>query len=161
MTSTSGRLPRYPAIIRRMKKFVLAVALILIAVACSGCGMLQSPRSSLDSSATGDAAIARAFAGHSSGVQVAGEGVVTRILSDDNEGDRHQRFILRLASGRTLLFAHNISIASRVPLKPGDGVAFSGIYEWNAQGGLVHWTHRDPSGQHPAGWLKFNGATYQ
>ena len=145
-----------------MKKFLLAIALILVAAACPGCEMRQSSRSSLDSSASGDAAIARAFADHSSGVQVAGDGVVTRILSDDNEGDRHQRFILRLASGQTLLFAHNIDIAPRLTsLKPGDVVTFSGIYEWNAQGGLVHWTHRDPSGQHPAGWLKLNGATYQ
>ena len=31
----------------------------------------------------------------------------------------------------------------------------------NARGGVVHWTHRDPSGNHPAGWLKRNGETFQ
>jgi hypothetical protein len=88
--------------------------------------------------------------------------VVTQVLSDDNTGDRHQRFILRLNSGQTLLIAHNIDIASRLPgLAVGDTVQFKGIYEWNSQGGLVHWTHHDPSGQHPTGWLKYNGTTYQ
>jgi hypothetical protein len=95
-------------------------------------------------------------------VQVTGAGTVTRVLSDDNDGGRHQRFILTLASGRTLLVAHNIDIAPRLPsLKVGDKVEFSGIYEWNPQGGVVHWTHRDPSGKHQAGWLRYAGRTYQ
>ncbi|MCJ7592821.1 MAG: DUF3465 domain-containing protein [Woeseiaceae bacterium] len=32
------------------------------------------------------------------GQQVSGTGTVSRILPDDNEGSRHQRFILRLGS---------------------------------------------------------------
>ena len=43
----------------------------------------------------------------------------------------------------------------------GDTVAFHGVYEWNAQGGVIHWTHHDPVGRHVAGWLKHNGQTYQ
>lgn len=106
--------------------------------------------------------IARAFANHESGVQVTGQGTVTRVLSDDNDGSRHQRFILRLASGQTLLVAHNIDIAPRVPsLTVGNVISFYGEYEWNAQGGTIHWTHRDPAGQHVAGWLKRDGVTYQ
>ena len=46
--------------------------------------------------------------------QVSGNGVVINILSDDNEGDRHQRFILRLPSGNTILIAHNIDRAPRI-----------------------------------------------
>jgi hypothetical protein len=41
-----------------------------------------------------DQAIARAFQAQRSGVQVASDGVVERVLSDDNAGSRHQRFIL-------------------------------------------------------------------
>ena len=145
-----------------MKKSLVAIALIVIAVTCPGCGAARSPQTSLVPSSPGDQVIAQAFKDHSAGVQVSGQGVVTRVLSDDNEGARHQRFILRLASGQTLLFAHNIDIAPRLSsLKPGDVVAFSGIYEWNAQGGLVHWTHHDPSGGHPAGWLRLNGTISQ
>src|SRR4029453_1536951 len=36
-----------------------------------------------------------------SGSQVTGEGKVTKLLADDNEGSRHQRFILTLSSGQT------------------------------------------------------------
>jgi len=43
----------------------------------------------------------------------------------------------------------------------GDSVAFKGEYEWNAEGGVIHWTHRDPEGAHVAGWLKHNGQTSQ
>ena len=87
---------------------------------------------------------------------------VTRILSDDAQGSRHQRFIVRLSSGQTVLVAHNIDLAPRVPgLKVGDIVEFSGEFEWNDKGGVVHWTHHDPSGSHPGGWLKHGGRVFQ
>ena len=98
----------------------------------------------------------------SSGSQFLGSGKVTRILSDDNVGSRHQRFILKLPSNQTVLIAHNIDIAPRVPsLRVGDTVSFSGVYERNSKGGVVHWTHRDPKGHHEAGWLQRSGRTYQ
>ena len=104
----------------------------------------------------------RAFEQNRSNVQVEGRGVVRRILPDDNDGARHQRFIVALESGQTLLIAHNIDVAPRVVgLRVGDAVAFSGEYEWNPEGGVIHWTHRDPVKRHPAGWLKHNGTTYQ
>jgi hypothetical protein len=60
-----------------------------------------------------------------SGQQVSGIGTVVRTLSDDDDGSRHQRFILELKSGRTLLVAHNIDLAPRVSsLRSGDTVAF-------------------------------------
>ncbi len=97
-----------------------------------------------------------------SGQQVSGGGIVLRILSDDNTGDRHQRFILKLNSGQTLLIAHNIDLAPGITsLKEGDFVLFNGQFEENAQGGLIHWTHRDPQGRHVAGWLEHNGKRYQ
>jgi hypothetical protein len=97
-----------------------------------------------------------------SGAQVTGEGTVSRILGDDTVGDHHQRFILTLDSGRTLLIAHNIDLAPRIEaLREGDTVSFSGEYESNDKGGVVHWTHHDPQGQHEAGWLKHRGRTYQ
>lgn len=97
-----------------------------------------------------------------SGQQVRGEGVVIRLLSDDDRGSRHQRFIVRLSTGRTLLIAHNIGIAPRIPsLQMGDTVAFNGEYEWNDKGGVIHWTHRDPRAHHASGWIKHNGRIYQ
>ena len=107
-------------------------------------------------------AIGRAFASRASDVQVAGEGTVVRVLPDDLNGARHQRFIIQLASGQTLLIAHNIDIAPRIdgPVV-GDRVSFSGEYVWNEKGGVVHWTHHDPQGRHAGGWLTHNGKTYK
>lgn len=97
-----------------------------------------------------------------SGEQVRGSGVVIRMLADDNEGSRHQRFILELPSGETVLIAHNIDLAPRVSsLNTGDTVGFYGEYESNSQGGVIHWTHHDPQGRHVAGWLEHHGRRYQ
>ncbi len=111
---------------------------------------------------SGDEIIASAFRDHASGIQVTGNGVATRILSDDSDGSRHQRFILKLSSGQTLLVAHNIDLAPRISsLREGDSVEFHGVYDWNSKGGVIHWTHHDPEGRHEAGWLKHNGKIYQ
>jgi len=147
-----------------MKKLTSAIA--LIAALYVGWGLLNEFRDSAHVPASGPAsaedALVRAFRAQQSGVQVTGEGVVTRILPDDNDGGRHQRFILRLPSGQTLLIAHNIDLAPRVAsLASGDSVQFSGVYEWNPQGGVVHWTHLDPDGSHQAGWLRHNGKMVQ
>jgi len=86
---------------------------------------------------------------------------VRRLLSDDNDGSRHQRFILQLRSQTTLLIAHNLDLAVRVPVGMGDRVRFRGMYEWNELGGLVHWTHRDPHGIEDGGWIRYRNKTYQ
>jgi uncharacterized protein DUF3465 len=93
--------------------------------------------------AANDSVFASAFEKHASNIQVEGQGTVAKILPDDNDGSRHQRFIVRLSSGQTILIAHNIDLTPRVSLNEGDVVAFSGEYEWNPKGGVVHWTHRD------------------
>jgi hypothetical protein len=123
----------------------------LISLACPG----SAPR-------VDDNSIARAFASGESDIQVEGEGTVIRLLADDLNGPRHQRFIVQLASRQTLLITHNIDIAPRIDgLKVGDSVRFNGEYVWNAKGGVIHWTHHDPQGRHVAGWVKYNGKTYK
>lgn len=114
------------------------------------------------SAAAHDAILADAFEKQISDIQVEGQGAVVKVLPDDNEGGRHQRFILRLKTGQTLLIAHNIDLAARIPsLNVGDTVAFRGEYEWSSKGGVVHWTHRDPQGRHQGGWIKHNGKSFQ
>ncbi|HEV7715216.1 MAG TPA: DUF3465 domain-containing protein [Steroidobacteraceae bacterium] len=118
--------------------------------------------SSNDSASRAGGAIADAYEHHRHGVQVETTGVVEKVLADDNDGSRHQRFIVRVPSGPTILIAHNIDLAPRVEsLREGDSIEVSGEYEWNNKGGVVHWTHRDPSGRHVAGWIKYAGRTYQ
>lgn len=90
------------------------------------------------------------------------EGVVSSILSDDIEGSRHQRFIVRMASGHTVLIVHNIDLAPRINgLRVGDRVTIKGEYEWNERGGLIHWTHRDPHSAHEDGWIEHANVRYQ
>lgn len=106
--------------------------------------------------------IDKAYHEKRSDVQVQGVGKVIKILSDDNKGSRHQRFLLKLPSNLTLLVAHNIDLAKKIDsLKVGDRVEFYGEYEWNNKGGVVHWTHHDPRGKHKDGWLKHNGIVYK
>jgi len=81
------------------------------------------------------------------------EGEVERILQDDLDGSRHQRFIIRIPSGLTILIAHNIDLASRVAVEKGDKIRVRGLYEWNKKGGLIHWTHQDPEGNIEGGWV--------
>lgn len=91
-----------------------------------------------------------------------GTGKVVHLLPDDNEGITHQKFLLRLDNGQSLLVAHNTDLAPRISgLKKGDMVEFCGEFVDNDKGGLVHWTHHDPSRRHAAGWLKHNGKIYE
>ena len=126
---------------------LLAVALILRA---RGPG-----EASLDGSA-----VNVAYQAHRSGVEVEASGVVVRRLKDDTEGARHERFILRVGT-LTVLVAHNIDLAPSVPVSPGDTLELLGEYEWNQLGGVIHWTHRDPEGRHPTGWIRLRGKLYQ
>lgn len=155
-------------------KSILRVGLLLAVISISAVGAYQSglidrsPSHSVTStqrqseSASSDARILAAYRNNQSDLQVEGAGTVIRVLPDDNDGSRHQRFILQLNSGHTLLIAHNIDLAPRIRgLHAGDYVAFYGEYEWNAQGGVIHWTHHDPRGRHPHGWLKHQGTVYQ
>ncbi|BDD87478.1 DUF3465 domain-containing protein [Desulfofustis limnaeus] len=97
-----------------------------------------------------------------SSLQIAGRGEVMKLLTDDLQGSRHQRFILQIPTGLTLLVSHNIDLAPRLDsLQVGDTIEFFGVYEYNDKGGVIHWTHHDPQGRHPDGWLKHRGRTYQ
>lgn len=106
--------------------------------------------------------IMQAYQQQSSNIQVQGRGVVKAILPDDNDGSRHQKMILKLENGLTILIAHNIDLAPRIEgLKKGETVEFYGEYEYSQKGGVIHWTHHDPRGKHIDGWLKYQGKIYQ
>jgi hypothetical protein len=146
-----------------MKKIILIIAIVLAAV---NFGLAQNKSVSkhiiVETSHNKDNVLENAFNNKISNIQVKGQGVVINLLPDDLVGSRHQRFIVRLSSGQTLLIANNIDLAPRInSLKTGDKVFFYGVYEWNIKGGCIHWTHHDPKGLHPAGWIKHNGVTYQ
>lgn len=153
-----------------MKRFMLIAALAAVAYCWLGEG--YNPLPPLPG-AENHPAIAVASAGLSPSEsvsfgradnhhQVQGRGVVVRLLPDDNKGSRHQKFILKLPSGQTILVAHNIDLAPKIThLSLGDIIAFNGVYVWNEKGGVVHWTHHAPAGRHQSGWLKAAGRVYQ
>jgi hypothetical protein len=146
-----------------MKKLAL-IAIVLAAVYFGGVetGLIPGRQDTATQTSGGDQLLTAAFESHRSNLQVEGSGRVSRVLPDDNDGSRHQRFIVQLGTGQTVLVAHNIDLASRVAsLEVGDLVEFNGEYEWNERGGVIHWTHRDPRGGHVDGWLKHEGRTYQ
>ena len=148
-----------------MKKLLLLVVLVVagyVGFTQYGGSWSKPFSTSTSTSTSSDSVLARAFENHTSNLQTEGVGKVSKILKDDTDGSRHQRFILSLDSGQTLLVAHNIDLAPRIDsLQEGDTVSFYGEYEWNSKGGVIHWTHHDPARQHVAGWLKHEGRTYQ
>ncbi len=144
---------------------LFSIVLALVLAYGFGQGQLpfvDSPSAPAAQVGNADEAVAAAFAARQSDVAIEGEGEVIKLLSDDNRGSRHQRFLLRLASGATLLVAHNIDLAPRIDaLKVGDRLRFGGEYEWNERGGVLHWTHHDPRGKHTGGYLELNGRRYE
>ncbi len=83
---------------------------------------------------------------------------VIKKLADDLEGDKHQKMILKIGNN-TLLLAHNIDKAPRVPVAIGDEIIVRGEYQYNELGGIIHWTHRS-NNAHPAGWIKYKNKKY-
>lgn len=86
---------------------------------------------------------------------------VQKLLPDDTEGLPHQRFLLILDNGSTVLVAHDIKYAPRVPIQAGDLVTIKGEYIWNRRGGVVHWTHHSDTPRHEGGFIEFGGNRYQ
>ncbi len=108
-----------------------------------------------------NAAIEQAFRSKKSKQQVTGRGVVAQLLKDDHKGARHQKFLLKLNQEQTLLFAHNIDLAPRIPLNVGDEISFCGEYVYHPKGGIIHWTHHAPKQDHPGGWVMHQGRIYE
>lgn len=151
-------------------RFLLTgIVLVCHLVACSASETNALPSGEAGITATDTASqpssntisIEKAFASHQRNVQVSGEGRVVRVLPDDTAGNPHQKCIVKLESGITILIAHNIALAPRIAsLRAGDTLAFQGEYVWNHKGGTVHWTHHDPKQHHPDGWLRHQGKLY-
>jgi hypothetical protein len=98
---------------------------------------------------------------HARKVEVTVQAKVARMLADDTEGLPHERFLLKLSNGTSVLVAHDTQYAKRVPLEAGDTVRIHGEYIWNEDGGVIHWTHHSDSPRHEGGWIEFKGEKYQ
>ena len=93
---------------------------------------------------------------------------VQKILPDDNNGLKHQRFIIKLGDGTNVFVAHSITAADRIPIKPGSQLTLKG--EWIPEPrtndgiptiGVLHWTHASENERkHPSGWIELDGKRY-
>ena len=101
--------------------------------------------------------VEEAFEKNVSDIPLTIEGQVTEILADDTGDTPHQRFIVTIHSGHTVLVAHNLERAYRVPVKIDDRVEVHGTYVWNKYGGIIHNTHHSDAGEHEDGWINFVG----
>ncbi len=158
-------------------KFFNYAVLILLILGSSACSKPNEPvtitpasqlESAVENSTTGgsttasdNSSIENAYQYKQSDVQVSGHGKVVKVLADDTQGSRHQKFLVKINPQQTLLFAHNIDLAAKIPLQVGDEITFSGEYVYNPKGGIMHWTHLDPHGYHPSGWIMLHGNKYQ
>ncbi len=147
------------ALTRKVKKMKNLYFIIIVGAILLGCS--DSIKSGQSNFSDDDRILRIAFENKQNNLQVHGSGKVKKLLSDDNTGSRHQRFILELSSKQTLLISHNIDLSTKIDiLQINDIVEFYGVYEWNEKGGVIHWTHDDPNGIHENGWLKHEGITY-
>jgi len=76
---------------------------------------------------------------------------------------RHEAFDVRADDGRRLEIVNDVTpgVGVDVPVAAGDHVLVHGVYDVNPRyGPLVHWTHHDPEGVHPDGWIELGGKRY-
>ncbi len=130
----------------------LAAALTFSLIACSNAGGVEHFSQALEACSRG----ARS-------VEIRERGVVTRVLGTRlSESGHHEGFLFALPMRGTrtqLRVEDNVDITGPIPLHRGQRIELQGQLECNDL--VIHWTHRDPRGQHIAGYISVNGHVYQ
>jgi hypothetical protein len=133
---------------------VIAIALALVALA-----LVWQSRPGYEVR-SGFAAVQDAHLYRQTGFIAEVEGIVARILMDDREDRRNQKFTIRLTNGQMLLVIHDQEVAGRVPVSVGDTVLVRGEYVWTETGGTLRHTQRDYSTRRLHGWIDHRGERY-
>ncbi|GAC1391931.1 MAG: hypothetical protein NVSMB31_09660 [Vulcanimicrobiaceae bacterium] len=72
----------------------------------------------------------------------------------------HEQFAVSTPCGPVQII-DNVDLAPRIPVQPGDQIDVRGEYVADpGKGPIVHWTHHDPSGKHPDGFIRLHGQVY-
>jgi hypothetical protein len=72
----------------------------------------------------------------------------------------HEAFAVQTAAGPVQVI-DNVGIAPRVPVQPGDRIEVRGeMVHDPGRIPVVHWTHHDPQGRHPDGFIELRGRVY-
>jgi hypothetical protein len=109
------------------------------------------------SNAPDNAAVCQAVTAGASHVEVVARGIVTQMLgSSTGAGGAHEGLMMRLNSdcGQTVRVEINTDFTGVVPVRVGQPITVKGEYETDPDGGVIHWTHRDPRGHHDSGFVQ-------
>jgi hypothetical protein len=122
--------------------------LTLLLAACSG------------SDTPDNAAFDAAYSSHRA-AEVTVQAKVLDLRPDSpNLGDGvHQRFDTDV-DGIRVEIDHNVSLASRVPVRAGDTVTIHGQFEPDPGHPVIHYTHHQ-TGRHEGGWIELAGQRYE
>lgn len=159
----------FSALLTKVRAYVCGLAAVVsCCVVVSGCAHAQtqgqSPlvrQSGAALSTSPDAEAIRAQELQLVKVPLAVTAQVKKMLKYDDRGLPHEKFLLLLSNGSTILVAHNTKMAPYVPIQEGDIVTVKGEYIWNAKGGLIHWTHHTDTPNHQGGYIEFKGKRYE
>ena len=159
------------AILMKLRvSFFALTALIACCIIISGCAYAQTqapvapPKDQVanqSQSKSGDAEAIRAQELQLVKVPLTVTAPVKKMLRYDDRGLPHEKFLLVLSNGSTILVAHNTKMAPYVPIQAGDIVTVSGEFIWNEKGGLIHWTHHTDTPNHAGGYIEFKGKRYE
>ncbi len=133
-------------------------AALLLGLILAGCTAAPSAND-------GNAAVFDAWRAQRSHIEVTARGVIARDLGTRaGVSAAHEGFLLHLAgaSGRglTVRVEANVDFTGPMPIAAGESVIVRGEYEFDARGGVIHWTHRDPRGRHPGGYIEIQNKRY-
>ena len=134
--------------------------LALGVVAAAGCAATTS------SGGDDNGAIYDSWRAGRSHVEVTASGSVARVLGvRSGRSGAHEGFLVHLtgSSGRglTVRVEDNVDLTGPIPLEPGDAVTLRGEYIFDRRGGIIHYTHRDPRGRHPDGFVRVGDRVYR
>lgn len=125
----------------------------LVALAFGGCDGGQAPIS--------NERLIDSFEQGRTGIWVSVEAPVTGILGDETiGGNLHQRFSVAPNQEITVQIRHSVVDSQRIPLRVGETVRAQGYYQWDARGGFISRTFRDPAQPGGGGWVEFDGQRY-
>jgi hypothetical protein len=136
-----------------VRRFLLILSLGVAAASCAG--KPEKPDNSL---------VCATFSGQGSKQEVLAQGEIVDMLGmQTGPSGEHEGFLLKLTGDCDLLVRveTNVGITGPVPLHSGETVVVKGEYEYEAAGGVIHWTHHDPEGRHVAGYVLAAGKLYQ
>ncbi|HEX6548829.1 MAG TPA: DUF3465 domain-containing protein [Candidatus Dormibacteraeota bacterium] len=132
-----------------MRGLIAASSAVLLLAAGAGCGGDPGPD---------DAGLHQAIVSHQAGAEVTFDAV---LVTNPAEANNHERMEVRAGSGDQLEIDHNTALATPVPAHQGDSIVVHGKLYIDPGSVGVHCTHAHTSSGCPeAGWIKFQGNTY-